>query len=98
MTPAVRWAIGILVLIVAGALWMFWKPGAQQPQAAAKAEVAKQQVAATPADTTPGPMPAGATATITFDVVVDREAANRPMLPHQDFGPSPARASPDTGP
>ena len=64
MTSAVRWAIGLLAVIVAGALWMFWKPGAQQPQAAAKAEVAKQQVAATPAETTPAAAALGPVASI----------------------------------
>ena len=65
MTPAVRWVIGLLAVIVAGALWMFWKPGAQQPQAAAQAEVAKQQVAATtPADTTPAAAALGPVASI----------------------------------
>ena len=64
MTPAVRWAIGLLAVIVAGALWMFWKQGQQQPQAAAKAEVAKQQVAATPAETTPAAAALGPVASI----------------------------------
>lgn len=53
MTPAVRWAIGLLAVIVAGALWMFWKPGSQPP-APAKVEAAPPPVAATPA---PAPAP-----------------------------------------
>lgn len=48
MTPAMRWAIGIALLVVAAALWMFWKPG-DQPQAPAKVEPAKAPVAAAPA-------------------------------------------------
>lgn len=64
MTPAVRWAIGLLAVIVAGALWMFWKPGEQQPPAAAKAEVARQQVAAMPAETTPAAAALGPVASI----------------------------------
>lgn len=64
MTPAVRWAIGLLAVIVAGALWMFWKPGERQPQAAAKVEAAKQQVAATPAETTAAAAALGPVASI----------------------------------
>jgi OOP family OmpA-OmpF porin len=59
MTPAVRWAIGILAVIVAGALWMFWKPG-NAPPPAAKVEPAPQPVAAAPA---PAPVPVAAPAT-----------------------------------
>ena len=59
MTPAVRWAIGILAVIVAGALWMYWKPG-NAPPPAAKVEPAPQPVAAAPA---PAPVPVAAPAT-----------------------------------
>lgn len=59
MTPAVRWAIGLLVLIVAGALWMFWKPG-NAPPPAPKVEPAPQPVAAAPA---PAAVPVVAPAT-----------------------------------
>ena len=38
-----------------------------------------------PADTTPGSMPAGATATITFDVVVNRDVANGTVISNQGF-------------
>ncbi len=64
MSPAIRWIAGILLAVVAGALWMFWKPGAQQPQAVAKAEVAAPQVAATPAETTPAAAALGPVASI----------------------------------
>jgi OOP family OmpA-OmpF porin len=56
MTPAVRWAIGLLAVIVAAALWMFWKPG-DPPPPAAKVEPAPQPVAAAPA---PAPVPVAA--------------------------------------
>jgi OOP family OmpA-OmpF porin len=52
MSPAIRWIVGIALALVAGALWMVWKAG-DQPQTPAKAEAAKQQVAAAPAETTP---------------------------------------------
>jgi uncharacterized repeat protein (TIGR01451 family) len=38
-----------------------------------------------PADTTPGSMPAGATATITFDVVVNSNVANGTVISNQGF-------------
>jgi large repetitive protein len=38
-----------------------------------------------PADTTPGSMPAGATATITFDVVVNRNVVNGTVISNQGF-------------
>ena len=52
MSPAVRWMIGIVLALVAGALWMFWKPG-EQPRAPVNADAAKPPAAATPAQTTP---------------------------------------------
>ena len=59
MTPAVRWAIGIALLVVAAALWLFWKPA----EAPARVEPAKQPVAAAapavmPVAATPAPAPA----------------------------------------
>ena len=38
-----------------------------------------------PADTTPGSMPAGATATITFDVVVNQNVDNGTVISNQGF-------------
>ncbi|CAG1006718.1 Outer membrane protein A [Burkholderiales bacterium] len=54
MTPAIRWVIGLLAVVVAGALWMFWSPRAQPPEPA-KVEIAQQSVAAAPE---PAPAPA----------------------------------------
>jgi OmpA-OmpF porin, OOP family len=43
MAPAVRWIVGIILFLIAGALWMYWKPG-DVSKSSSSADAAKQSV------------------------------------------------------
>ena len=69
MSPAIRWGIGVVLALIAGALWMFWRTGdPPKPPVAAAPAPAPVQLAATPA---PAPAAPKAEEPVTVSVLFD---------------------------
>jgi OOP family OmpA-OmpF porin len=58
MAPAARWVIALVVALVAGAIWMFWKKPDTPPPAAVSLAQAPAAASAAPAPAAPAPAPA----------------------------------------